>query len=250
MRATARRSTPPRAPPRDRRAPAQSASAASRVARSTRRAYSSFALHARSARPRRRRGARLGAGLDQPCAPRRRRRARSRRAGAARAADHEHDLAARRLRRRSARPARRRVPRTTSSWSFVSSRQTRDRPLGVERRRAPPASPPTRRGDSNATSVSSAAQQRLAARRACAAGTRRSATSRPAARWRRAPPAPRSGPGSTSTARPAATHGLHEHEARVADQRHAGVADERDDVAPARIRSTSSARARRSLCAS
>ena len=55
----------------------------------------------------------------------------------------------------------RRVPRTISSWSFVSSRQTRDRALAGRARRARRASPPTRRGDSNATSVSSAAQQRL-----------------------------------------------------------------------------------------
>ena len=63
----------------------------------------------------------------------------------------------------------------------------------------------TRRGDSNATSVSSRAQHRLELAACGAAGSRRTATSRPACRSRRARSARRSGPGSTSTASPAAT---------------------------------------------
>ena len=88
----------------------------------------------------------------------------------------------------------------------------------------------TRRGDSNATSVSWLAKAasssprlrgRNPAKRQWSAGSALATSAASAA----------DGPGSTSTSSPAATQRAHQHEAGVGDQRHAGVGDERDDLA-------------------
>ncbi len=101
-------------------------------------------------------------------------------------ADHEHDLAARRPPLGSAPRARRPCRGGPPRAACVSSRQTATGRSGSSSgERASVAT--SRRGDSNATIVSPALrEQALAARRACAAGSRRSASARRAGRRRRA----------------------------------------------------------------
>ena len=121
-------------------------------------------------------------------------------AGLRGAADDEHDLALAAPRTRSARESDA-VPRTISSWSFVSSRQTATGRSGSSSA-STANDAPTRRGDSNATTVSGdakTASTRLRGRKPANRHTSDGsalATSAVIAE---------DGPGRTSTASPAAT---------------------------------------------
>ncbi len=146
--------------------------------------------------------------------------------------------------RRAPPPCRARPPRAASS-ARGRPRPGRSR---VDARRAPRATRRRRRGDSNATSVSGAPNSRRRARPPCAAGSRRSASVSAGSAAGDERRQRRARPGQHLDREPGRDARLHEHEARVADQRHAGVADQRDDLARrASARRARGARAR-SLC--
>ena len=122
-----------------------------------------------------------------------------------RGADHEHDLAARTLARRSAPPAR--PPCRARPPRGASSARGRPRPAARGRApRAPPATPPpaaaTRTPRASPATRSTAVELALLARQEADEAPRRG-------RQARSPTSAASaalGPGSTSTASPAATH--------------------------------------------
>ncbi len=150
-------------------------------------------------------------------------------------------------RRRSARRARRRCRARPPRGAWSSSRQTATGRSGSSSA-STASDAATRRGDSKATSVS--------------ASPANSARSSPALRGRKPAKRQRSagsalatsaamaadGPGSTSTASPRGDAGLHEDEARVADQAACRRRTPAPTTAPPRIRSTSSPARARSLC--
>ena len=170
------------------------------------------------------RRARLRARLDEPRAPRRP-PALLGRLGR-RAADDDDDLAARllggvalgqRRRRRRARPPR-------GPWSARGT----PRPAAPGRpRRATPATPPAACGDSNATTVSgerhTTAQLARLARQEADEPPRLGGQRRRHQRGER-----RARPGQHLDRHARRDRAGHEHVARVADQRHPGVADQRD----------------------
>ena len=163
-----------------------------------------------------------------------RRSRRARRLGAVGRRDHDHDLAARLgAAPHSARQARARSPRRTSSCSLVSSRQT-----AASRAPSPAArsaSVAASRGPlSNSTRVAGMrASSPMRVRRAAPwrAGSPRRRTGRSAAPRPSAPPAPPTAPGAAVTAWPASLRLAHQLEARVGDQRRAGIRDQRDGAA-------------------
>ena len=121
-----------------------------------------------------------------------------------RATDHQRHLAPRRL----VRVARRQLGRRAADHLLVDLGQLardRDRALGVERGQDLRAT--RRRAWATRTPRASPGRRTSPATRpSCGAGSRRTATGRRAARWPPSAASAADGPGSTSTASPAATH--------------------------------------------
>ena len=193
---------------------------------------------------RRRPGAR--AGLDQPRAARRSPAARSP-APAGGAADHEHDLAARRQRRRSARrarpPSRARPPRGSSS--------ARGRPRPAARGRARRGPPATRRRAAATRTRRRllGAHHRLQAR----ALARQEADEAPRLRRRaRSPRAPRAPRSARAAPRPRARPPTHACTSTSPGSLTSGIPASLTSAttSPACIRSTSLGATRRSSCSS
>ena len=144
--------------------------------------------------------------------------------------DDEHDLAARRLALRSARrsPRRSRGAPPRAAWSA----RGRPRPgASGRRRRAARASPTSRCGDSNATSVSGVPSSRRSSspRRARQEADEAPALGRQPRGDERRERRARSG--QHLDREPGGDARLDEDEAGVRDQRHPGIGDERDDRA-------------------